>query len=83
MLVRRLRQAWPEVKIVFRGDSGFCRPLILDWCERHGVEYIVGLATNSRLETMSLDICYESAIRWEAKRTKQRHFGRIDYAAHS
>ncbi|MGM0984986.1 MAG: IS1380 family transposase [Pseudomonadota bacterium] len=83
LLVRRLRQAWPEVKIVFRGDSGFCRPLILDWCERHGVEYIVGLATNSRLETMSLDIRYESAIRWEAARTKQRHFGRIDYAAHS
>nr|MBS0019706.1 IS1380 family transposase [Gammaproteobacteria bacterium] len=83
LLVRRLRQAWPEVKLVFRGDSGFCRPLILDWCERHGVEYIVGLATNSRLETLSLDIRYESAIRWEAKRTKQRHFGRIDYAAHS
>lgn len=56
LLVRRLRQAWPEVKLVFRGDSGFCRPLILAWCERHGVEYIVGLATNSRLEKLSLDI---------------------------
>ncbi|EWH03931.1 hypothetical protein Q427_00720 [Halomonas sp. BC04] len=83
LLVRRLRQAWPEVKLVFRGDSGFCRPLILAWCERHGVEYIVGLATNSRLEKLSLDIRYESAIRWDAERTKQRHFGRIDYAAHS
>ncbi|PMR68456.1 transposase [Halomonas heilongjiangensis] len=68
LLVRRLRQAWPEVKLVFRGDSGFCRPLILAWCERHGVEYIVGLATKSRLEKLSLDIRYESAIRWEAER---------------
>ncbi|MFD2189407.1 transposase [Pistricoccus aurantiacus] len=80
LLVRRLRQAWPEVKLVFRGDSGFCRPLILAWCERHGVEYIVGLTTNSRLETLSLDIRYELAIRWGAERTKQRHFGRIDYS---
>lgn len=60
LLVRHLRQAWPEVKLVFRGDSGF-----------------------SRLEALSLDIRYKSAIRWEAERTKQRHFGRIDYAAHS
>jgi hypothetical protein len=49
LLVRRLRQEWPEVKIVFRGDSGFCRPLILNWCDRHGVDYIIGLAGNKRL----------------------------------
>jgi hypothetical protein len=49
LLVRRFRQVWPEVKIVFRGDSGFCRWKMLRWCERHGVFYIVGLAKNSRL----------------------------------
>jgi len=25
LLVKRFRQVWPEVKIIFRGDSGFCR----------------------------------------------------------
>jgi hypothetical protein len=24
-LVKQIRQAWPEVRIVVRGDSGFCR----------------------------------------------------------
>lgn len=51
-LVRRLRQAWPDVDIIFRGDSGFCRHRMLSWCERHGVHYIVGMARNPRLEAM-------------------------------
>ncbi len=38
LLVSYLRQVWSEVKIFFRGDSGFCRSLILAWRERHGVE---------------------------------------------
>ncbi len=74
LLVRRLRQAWPEVKIVFRGDSGFCRPLILNWCDRHGVDYIIGLAGNKRLAKLALDIDYTSAIRFEKSWEKERVF---------
>ena len=40
LLVKRLRQAWPGVRIVLRGDSAFCRRRMLDWCERHRVGYI-------------------------------------------
>ena len=39
-LVKRLRQSWPGVRIVLRGDSAFCRRRMLDWCERHRVGYI-------------------------------------------
>ena len=49
LLVTRLRQTWPQVKIIFRADSGFCRQRILNWCDRHAVQYVVGLARNSRL----------------------------------
>lgn len=52
LLVKALRKQWPEVEIIFRGDSGFCRHRMLDWCDRHGVKYIVGIARNSRLEYM-------------------------------
>jgi hypothetical protein len=41
LLVKRLRRAWPEVRIVFRGDSGFCRHRMFDWCEKNDVDYIV------------------------------------------
>ncbi|MCP4824732.1 MAG: IS1380 family transposase, partial [Shimia sp.] len=48
LLVKKLRQAWPEVRIILRADSGFCRHKMLGWCERKGVGYIVGLAKNKR-----------------------------------
>jgi len=48
-IVSQIRQAWPNVQIIVRGDSGFCRDPIMDWCERHGVDYVLGLAKNARL----------------------------------
>jgi hypothetical protein len=53
LLAKRFREVWPEVQIIFRGDSGFCRWKMLRWCERHDVKYIVGLAKNKRLEPMA------------------------------
>jgi hypothetical protein len=44
-----IRQRWPNVRIIIRGDSGFCRERIMSWCETHGVDYVLGLAKNDRL----------------------------------
>lgn len=49
LLVARLRQAWPQVRIIVRGDSGFCRQRLIRWCERQHVGYVIGLARNARL----------------------------------
>jgi hypothetical protein len=48
-LVKQLRQAWPEVRIIVRGDSGFCREELMAWCEANQVDYVLGLAKNDRL----------------------------------
>jgi len=48
-IVERLRQRWPEVAILLRGDSGFCREPIMAWCEQNQVDYVFGLAKNERL----------------------------------
>jgi hypothetical protein len=48
-IVGRLREAWPEVKIIIRADSGFARESIMRWCEEHDVDYVLGLARNARL----------------------------------
>lgn len=48
-MVPLIRARWPEVKITIRGDSGFCREAIMAWCEKNGVDYILGLARNSIL----------------------------------
>jgi len=49
-IVKQIRQAWPEVKITLRGDSGFCREELMNWCEAHQVDYVLGLAKNERLK---------------------------------
>ncbi len=49
-IVTQIRQAWPEVKITIRGDSGFCREELMAWCEQEGVDYVLGLAKNERLK---------------------------------
>jgi hypothetical protein len=48
-IVERIRRDWPDVRIVLRGDSGFCRDNLLAWCEANGVDYVFGLAKNRRL----------------------------------
>lgn len=81
LITRRLRQAWPEVKIIFRGDSGFCRWRMLRWCDRHGVDYIVGLAKNPRLNRMAAPLMENAKKAFEQTREKQRIFGELSYAA--
>ena len=49
-IVSAIRAAWPMVRIVIRGDSGFCREHIMRWCEQHDVDYVLGLAKNERLK---------------------------------
>ena len=45
----QIRRRWPEVHILIRADSGFAREEIMAWCEANGVDYVLGLAKNSRL----------------------------------
>jgi hypothetical protein len=49
-IVEQIRQKWPEVKIIVRADSGFCREELMQYCETHNVNYVLGLARNSRLQ---------------------------------
>ena len=48
-IVTQIRARWPKTRIVIRGDSGFCREAIMGWCEGNGVDYLLGLAHNERL----------------------------------
>lgn len=83
LLATRLREAWPDVRILFRGDSGFCRPLLMGWCERHKVDYVIGLAKNQRLHTLSQGWYDAAATAFEKTQLPQRHFGEFTYRAGS
>ena len=81
LLVKGLRAAWPQVRILFRGDSGFCRWQMFAWCERHGVDYLVGLAKNVRLATLAKPLIDQAEAAFVATKEKQRLFGWLDYGA--
>ena len=81
LLVRRFRRVWPDVRIIFRGDGGFCRWKLMRWCDRHGVYYIIGLAGNVRLERMAQPWTVPAAINHKRTGDKQRLFGSFGYAA--
>jgi Transposase DDE domain group 1 len=83
LLVTRLRQAWPGVRIIFRGDSGFCRPLLLSWCERNYVHYVVGMAQNSRLLADAEWWREQAAWAFAWTQQPQRIFGEFPYRARS
>jgi flagellin-specific chaperone FliS len=51
-MVEQIRQAWPKVQVILRGDSGFCREGLMAWCEANKVDFVFGFARNCRLEKM-------------------------------
>ena len=83
LLVKRFRQSWPEVRIIFRGDSGFCRRRMLAWCERHDVGYLVGIAQNKRLNEISAQWQQAAEKQYAISNEKVRWFDEFHYAAKS
>jgi hypothetical protein len=49
-IIPQIRAVWPAVRLLVRGDSGFCREELMAWCEAENVEYLLGLAKNDRLK---------------------------------
>jgi hypothetical protein len=83
LLARRLRAAWPAVKITIRADSGFCRWRLMRWCDRNGVGYVLGVARNPALERQAVDWIEHARRQFERTGQPQRTFGSFAYAAGS
>ena len=81
LLVKRFRQVWPDVHIIFRGNSGFCRHRMFEWCDRNGVSYCVGLPKNQRLNRLTEEWLAEMAVDYHRCGDKQRDFMSFQYAA--
>jgi Transposase DDE domain group 1 len=83
LLVRRLRQAWPDVRLIVRADSGFCRWRLMRWCDRHGVGYLLGLAKNAVLQRQAAVWQAEAEQAYRSDGQAHRVFGEFSYAAKS
>lgn len=79
-VVSRLRVHWPSVRVVVRGDSGFCRDEIMSWCEAEaGVDFVFGLARNVRLRRRIDKAMRKSRVRMLARVRSSRRFREFRY----
>jgi hypothetical protein len=78
-IVSQIRRTWPKVKIIVRGDSGFCREPIMAWCEAHDVDYVLGLAQNARLrKELETQMAQAKAV-YEQTKESAREFKDFTY----
>jgi hypothetical protein len=78
-IVGQIRSAWPEVKIILRGDSGFCRNELMSWCERHRVDFVLGMARNQRLRKIIGAEMHAATQQWNETGKPARVFKEFDY----
>ncbi len=78
-IVELIRRRWPEVRIIVRGDSGFCRENLMWWCEHNCVDYVFGLAKNARLQRILGKELHEAKVQFEATGRPARVFKEFTY----
>jgi Transposase DDE domain group 1 len=78
-IVTQLRAAWPEVKIILRGDSGFCRNELMSWCEAHRVDFVFGMARNQRLRRIIGAEMHAATQQWKETGKPARVFSEFSY----
>jgi hypothetical protein len=78
-IVAQIRAAWPGVSIILRGDSGFCRNQVMNWCEEHAVDYVFGLARNQRLRRIIGPQMHEATEQWKQTGKPARVFTEFTY----
>jgi hypothetical protein len=77
----RLRRAWPQVRILLRGDAGFSLPEILRLCERSQVDYVLGFASNAVLKRKIDFLLDQARLLYCKTGHKARLFDDVYYAA--
>ena len=78
-IVKQIREVWPQVRIVVRGDAGFCREELMSWCEANGVDYVLGLARNERLRTLIEEAMQQAAAKQQQTGQAAREFTEFQY----
>jgi hypothetical protein len=78
-IVKQIRAAWPNVKIILRGDSGFCRNELMSWCGSQGVHFVFGLARNQRLRKIIGAEMHAATQQWNQTGQPARIFTEFDY----
>jgi hypothetical protein len=78
-IVKQIRKAWGQMRIMVRADAGFCREGLMKWCENNQVDYVLGMARNERLRGMIDAEMAEAARLYEQTKQPARVFAEFFY----
>ena len=83
-VTRRIRANWPRVRILWRGDSHYATPEVLETLEARDCSYVFGLAGNTKLQALAAPWCEDAALRrLIGAKDKLRRFHQSVYRAGS
>lgn len=82
-VVKKIRQAWPEVGILLRGDSYYACPAVFDFCEETDMKYVLGFKPLAPLVREVKPLVEEVALRSEREKQPVKMFTETDYKAKS
>jgi len=68
-IIPQIQQRWSQTQIIVRGDSAYARDEIMSWCEQQGVDYVLGLPSNERLQRMTYELESKALAEFERCQT--------------
>jgi hypothetical protein len=80
-IVRRIRHAWPEVRIVFRADGHHTKPDVMAWMDAHGVEFVTALSRNQKLNELFALAIQDAEKKYQRVGRPVRTYAATYYAA--
>src|SRR2546430_1366992 len=81
-LVKRLRHAWPDTLLIFRGDSHFAYPEVMQWIEAQAHRsYVTGLPSNAVLQPLAREVVEQTKRAYERDGGKITRFHSTRYQA--
>jgi Transposase DDE domain group 1 len=82
-VVEALRQRFPTVNILVRGDGGFGVPEMIEPCRALAVNFLFGKPQNARLHAKSERVQLRAAVVYSVTKREHREFGEFRYRADS
>jgi len=82
-IVKRIREAWPKVGIIIRGDSHYGCPEVFDFCEEHHLNYVLGLTPRDPMLKKAQPLSDQAKELFILKNEPVKLFGEFVYQANS
>jgi hypothetical protein len=82
-IIKKIRKAWPDVGIVFRGDSYYSSPAVYDFCDDNNIKYVLGYKAYKPLLQKAKDLMAKARELYEYSKTPVKLYSEFSYQAGS